>query len=350
MDQVKDTERQEEKQDIEVENFKIEGGTEEPKNKEYEKEVEDTVYKTMTEALIIRPDIINNNPVYMPLSGKELIKKAYELIDKEYSEDEAVKFQNKLKEITESMLIEKIKEINGKIHSIPDVISFSVHQTIYFVHRVRMIQSFVALVKMERASLKNRIVSIWLSDVNNIPPKRLLGDFETQIVNDHTSEEFRMFHQKIVNIFGSLSPGNKKPFDSEYYLSRFFFGELDGIKYSNKVTDLVYQNHEFGRKKAILKDFFNLLFNAQYQKKELSEILNISFIDLRRAALKRANIGSLNLFFRSIIDMLRSLVSFLDTNRSYLREVSKTYANISEKFASKVKDEKNVMQKSEDTI
>ena len=250
------------------------------------------------------------------------------------------------REIRELFSVEEIKSyiarINAGRDTIPDIISFPVAEKHYYVHRCRVIQSFIGMIELERASIRNKILGVWIAEPNLIPKRKDYEDFAKKVETEYCSQLFISYFSTLINLLSTPSPVSGKPYDSSYIISRFFFDEREGSLYKGHVDDLVYLSSEFGRKKKILKAFFNTIFDKDYQNRSIHEILKISFFDLRKQAYRQSGIGPVSRFITALSEFFSVLISLFNANKAYVKEVSKSITPL---LAMKAKqrhtDEKN---------
>lgn len=232
------------------------------------------------------------------------------------------------KEIRELFSPEEVKgyiaKVNAGRDTIPEVISFPVAEKHYYVHRCRVIQSFISMIELERASIKSKILGVWTSDPSIIPKRHDYEAFAEKVESEYCSQLFTAYLSTLVELLSASSPVSGKPFDSSYFVTRFFFDEREGSPYVNDVDDLVYLSSDFGRKKKILKAFFNTIFDSNYESRSVHEILKVSFLTLRKQAYRQAGIGGFSRFVRVLSEFFSALISMFDANKAYVKEVSKS--------------------------
>lgn len=276
----------------------------------------------VVDSLVTKSTLRSGKKIYYPATMADFLKVSIEVRDKS-SQKKVILVKD---ELDVGTIEAHIAQLDSDKHTIPEVVRFTADGKNYYVHRVRLMQSFLAFAEVEKILIENKVLMSWVNDPQKILSKKDAEFFFTKVDKEYCSKLFLAFFLKIIEIFSLPSPISGKSFDSSYFLNRLFFDESEGLRFESQVGDLIFSVKDIERKKKILKAFFSTIFDKNYRPKSLHSILNIDFFDLRKKALDEAGIGffyHLAQFFSGIFSKIfLNFTPLVDKQKKYMKGIS----------------------------
>ena len=243
----------------------------------------------------------DDNILFLPLSIKDIQAIKLKVVTKL---DEKQKQENseRLGDIyEETEVLEYIQNQNNNEHTIKEILSFRVRNDIFYLHRARLISSFMSILRQEKIGIITKIRKEWNEDINLILNKNQQEDFKILVEEEYASDFFKIYYQLVAETIKQESPVDKEV-TFAYLVERLFLNEREILSYKKKAPDLDIKTE---KRSDLMKAFLETIYyKKSKQPKGILDLLGIDFLDLREQCLNGTNTS----FFKKIVFFMKDFL------------------------------------------